>query len=250
MESTEGETMNLQSEAVDALLDAVQGLNGCGLLVVDKKIKNLLKCIAYYPELRELVEECGKSTSYKYLREKSIRQIQGRPYFTMPTGDAEVIIFVLNLLLEFDNGTQDLLAFTKKYFPAEDEQTSYRIFYENVIEVFADKISRVMIEGLTPSGDTSDRDRDIDYVNDGIRQQLSYLLEKLVEELDATNKISKKVRADYFRMMEGFQIALNSRDIELIKGMWTAIRRCLKYDDLFEKLVLKVDDVLKLYMVI
>ena len=51
-------------------------------------------------------------------------------------------------------------------------------------------------------------------------------------------------------MMEGFQIALNSRDIELIKGMWTAIRRCLKYDDLFEKLVLKVDDVLKLYMVI
>ena len=107
-----------------------------------------------------------------------------------------------------------------------------------------------MIEGLTPAGDTSDRDRDIDYVNDGIRQQLSYLLEKLVEGLDATNKISKKVRADYFRMMEGFQIALNSRDIELIKGMWTAIRRCLKYDDLFEKLVLKVDDVLKLYMVI
>ena len=137
----------------------------------------------------------------------------------MPNGDAEVVIFVLNLLLEFDSGNHDLLGFTKKYFPAEDEQKSYKLFYDGVIEVFADRICRIMIEGLTPSGDTSDRDRDIDYVNDGIRQQLAYLLEKLVEGLDATNRISKKVRADYFRMMEGFQIALNTRDIELIKGI-------------------------------
>ena len=45
-------------------------------------------------------------------------------------------------------------------------------------------------------------------------------------------------------------IAMETRDTELIKAMWTAIRRCLSYDGLFEKLVGQIDEVLKLYMVI
>ena len=72
----------------------------------------------------------------------------------------------------------------------------------------------------------------------------------MTQNLRETTRLGKVSRNEYTRMMEGFMIAMETRDTELIKATWTAIRRCLSYDGLFEKLVGQIDEVLKLYMVI
>ena len=238
----------INSEAIEALVMAFDDLKKCSLLVVDKKIKRLLRCIAYYDDIKNTVRECSEATSYVALKKKAMHEVQGRNIFSLPVGDNECVVFTLNLLVEFDNNTIDLLQFLKIYFPAENEQKSFRKFYEEVLIPFSNKLCRVIVEGVTKPVEQDSRE--IDFVNEGIRQQLAYYVDKLTQNLRETTRLGKVSRNEYTRMMEGFTIAMETRDTKLIKAMWTAIRRCLAYDGLFEKLVGQIDEVLKLYMVI
>ena len=56
--------MNYNGEGVHALVCAVEDLTNSNLIFVDRKLKPVLKCLAYYPEFRSVFSKCNQGFDY------------------------------------------------------------------------------------------------------------------------------------------------------------------------------------------
>ena len=56
--------MEYTGEGIEALVAAVDDIENASLIIADKKIRALLRCLAYYEELRTVIEYCAKGANY------------------------------------------------------------------------------------------------------------------------------------------------------------------------------------------
>ena len=71
--------MNYNGEGVHALVCAVEDLSNSNLIFVDRKLKPVLKCLAFYPEFRSVLSKC--SQGFDYEAEKSLRKTRRQRRF-------------------------------------------------------------------------------------------------------------------------------------------------------------------------
>lgn len=80
--------MEYNGEGIEALVAAVDGLQSAGLIMADKKIKALLKCLAYYDEFRTVLVYCNESFDYAAEKRKAFRKAGDYHVMRLP-GDAK-----------------------------------------------------------------------------------------------------------------------------------------------------------------
>ncbi len=121
--------------------DSVNTLIEGQLILVDKHIAQVLKCVATSPTLCATLSETVKTMSY------AVEFSRARVTWTRSDGTVEcslklpgdrnrLFTFVVCLLTEVDTGKRNLLDFLKEYYNAGNNDLSYQRFAEDVLKPF------------------------------------------------------------------------------------------------------------------
>lgn len=121
--------------------DAVNTMIEGKLILVDKNIASVLKCVATVPALCKSLEETCKSMSYVTEFSRA-RVTWTRPNGTvearlkMPSDRNRLFAFVVCLLAEVDGGRRNFLDFLKEYYNETDNNLGYEKFANEVLKPF------------------------------------------------------------------------------------------------------------------
>jgi hypothetical protein len=235
------------SEGLNAFSEILEDMAASPVVMSAKKIKTLLKCVAYYDELKTAVEIAKDGFDYESAMKRCYAEFGNSASFRMPVGIKDKIAIVLGLLLEFDEGERDFYDFIVKCFPAESAVDSYILFCIKVLRPF----KNAMIE-LVEHGDAEDlhsKINEVDFASGGLQDQTEYFVLNIVDEVKAAN-IDNDERADLLCILEGFAAAIDSRDSLMIRSLWLGLKKALVAQKLAAPLIPKLEQALRLYLVI
>ena len=242
--------MEYKGEGIEALVALIEKMKKDSLIYADDKIKSMLKLLAYYDEFKNVLAVVVKNYKYTEEKEKHLILFNGKDYFKLPNEDKEIVAFVFNLILEFDNGNEELIAFAKKFYPAESIQASVNIFIKEVIEPFKKSISTLAFNGVGEEKVANiDTGRQVNFASNGIYEQTEGIIVSMVNEITTAN-ISEQERSDCVLMLEGLGNALDSRDILMIRAIWCGLKKELTRLNLCKVQIVKIEDQMKLFLVI
>jgi len=130
----------MQNE-LDYFTESVNTLIEGKLILVDKNIASVLKCVATVPALTKCLSETLRTMSY--VTEFSRARITWtRPNglvearLKMPTERNRLFTFVVCLLAEVDGGRRNFLEFLKEYYNDSDANLGYDKFSAEVLKPF------------------------------------------------------------------------------------------------------------------
>lgn len=238
--------MEYNSEGVQALVCALEDLQNSNLILIDKKLPSVLKCLAFYPEFRTVLSYCCQGVDYKNEMKKACGKIGESNVFRLPKNPKTLVALVSNMLVEFDAGSLDIVTFASAYFPAKSKQESWNECFIRVIDPFKLALVSLVIDGVDE--DTVEVERTIDFVSSGLHQQTEYLLIAMANTVQESS-LQEDERGDLSVMLEGFAAALDSRDALMIKAIWLGLKKALVSNKLCLKEVEKVNEALRLYLV-
>jgi len=239
--------MEYQGEGIHALICALDELQNSNLIFVDQRLRTVLKCLAYYKEFRDVLSYCNTNFDYETEKHRMFGKIGDTYVFRLPKSQKNLVALVSQMLVEFDAGTLDIVEFAGKYFPNDNKQDSYQECYVKLIEPFKYAIVKYVTEGINDNGPVVDRN--IEFAPEGLHQQTEYLLVNMVKSVQES-QLSQEERDDFSIMLEGFASALDSRDSLMIKSIWIGLSKALNSKNLCQTDVDKVNETLKLYLVI
>lgn len=238
--------MEYNGEGVHALVCAVEDLESSNLIFIDRKLKPLLKCIAYYPEFRSVLSYCAQGFDYDGEKRKAMAKLGNTDIFRLPKNPKTLIALVSNILVEFDAGSMDLVTFASKYYPCQTKQESFEQFCAKVVEPFKMALVSLVVEGIDEQPQSVERT--VQFAPSGLQEQTEYLIVNIYNTLQEAD-ISLDERADLTVMLEGFAAALDTRDSLMIKSIWLGLKKALNSQKLCAKEVEKVSEVLRMYLV-
>lgn len=126
------------------------------LILIDKHIAQVLKCVATSPRLCGVLSETVKTMSYatEFSRARiTWTRSDGTVECSLklPQDTARLFSFVVCLLTEVDSGRRNILEFLKEYYNAGDNDGSYARFAEEVLKPFK-KAGEALLSDLDPEG--------------------------------------------------------------------------------------------------
>ena len=201
--------MEYTGEGIEALVAALDDLQNAGLIMADKKIKAVLKCLAYYDEFRTVLAYCSDGFDYAAEKRKALQKAGDYHVLRLPKNAKTLVPLVAGLLVEFDDGTEDFISFCATYYPAADRQGSMTACCADMLERF-----KLDIVSLVDDGSLSEEDR-----------------------------------KDLLTMLEGYSAALDTRDTLMIKAVWLGVKRALASLKMCAKEIAAMDELLRLYLV-
>ncbi len=238
--------MEYNGEGVQALVCAVEDLQNSNLIFIDRKLKPLLKCLAYYPEFRSVLSKCAQAFDYETEKRKACAKLGDSDIFRLPKNPKTLVALISNMLVEFDAGGMDVVVFSSTYFPAETKQASFEQFCSRVVEPFKLALVALVVDGIEEAPKTIERT--VEFASDGLHQHTEYLLVAMYNGIQEA-QLAEEERAEYMLMLEGFAAALDARDSLMIRSVWTGLKRALIASKLCLKEVEKVGEALRLYLV-
>ena len=140
--------MNYNGEGVHALVCAVEDLTNSNLIFVDRKLKPVLKCLAYYPEFRSVLSKCNRGFDYDAEKKKACAKLGDSDVFRLPKNPKTLVALVSNMLVEFDADGMDIVGFSAKYFPEETKQACFEQFCSRVVEPFKLALVSLVVDGV------------------------------------------------------------------------------------------------------
>ncbi len=239
--------MEYKSEGVHALVCALEDLQNSNLIFVDRNLPAVLKCLAYYPEFRQVLSHCHQGFDYQLEKRKACGKIGDSNVFRLPKNPKTLVALVSSMLLEFDAGDMDLVTFASVYFPHPSKQASWDECFVRVIEPFKLALVNLVVDGYEE--EQEEVERHIEFASSGLHQQTEYLLVAMANAVQEA-QLDESVRGEFQVILEGFAAALDSRDSLMIKAIWLGLKHALNTYKLCKKEIEKVNDVLKLYLVI
>lgn len=121
--------------------DSVNSLMEGKLILVDKHIATLLKCVATSQTLCKCLAETVKTMYYptelsraKVSWTNSIGVVESR--LKLPADRDRLFAFVVCLLTEIDSGRRNFIDFLKEFYNATDNDQSYAMFVREVLQPF------------------------------------------------------------------------------------------------------------------
>ncbi|MCQ2409112.1 MAG: hypothetical protein MJ068_01050 [Clostridia bacterium] len=239
--------MEYTGEGINALVCAMDDLENASLIFVDQRLRTVLRCIAYYPEFRDVLAYCNQNFDYENEKRKALGKIGETYVLRLPKSPKNMVAFVSQLLVEFDAGLIDIVTFAGKYYPQENKQDSYKELYFKVLEPFKFAIVKFVTDGINDAGPVIEKK--VDFAPEGLHQQTEYLLVNMVKAVQEA-EIETKDREEFSVMLEGFASALDSRDSLLIKAVWLGLSRALESKHLCSTEIDKVNEVFKLFLIV
>ena len=223
--------MEYNGEGIEALVAVVDDLQNAGLIMADKKIKALLKCLAYYDEFRTVLAYCGDGFDYAAEKRKAFRKAGDYHVLRLPDDPKVMVPLVARFLVECDDGTEDFITFCADYYPASSRQES---------------IVGLVVEGVKE--DVPLVERTVDFAPSAVQKQTGSLLVAIVRAVEGS-ALTDAERDELRVMLEGCSAALDSRDTLMIKAVWLGVRRALAAYKLCPKEIAEMDEILRLYLV-
>ncbi len=238
--------MEYNGEGIHAFVCAVEDLQSSNLIFIDRKIKPLLKCLAYYPEFREVLSYCNKGFDYNAEKKKAFARLGDSDVFRLPKNPKTLVALVSNMLVEFDVGNMDMVTFSSRFFVAETKQASFEQCCHKVIEPFKLALVSLVVDGIEEEPKAVERE--VEFASSGLHQQAEYLLVAIYNSVQEA-QIETSEREDLVIMLEGFAAALDTRDSLMIKAIWLGLKSMLSSHRLCAKEIEKVNETLRLYLV-
>jgi len=238
--------MAYDKEGVQALVCALEDVRNSNLIFVDKKLRNVLKCLAFYEEFRTVLAYCNKNFDYEAEKRKALTTLGDSHILRLPKNQKTLVALVSNMLVEFDAGVMDILAFSATFFPAENKQESFDTLCVKLLEPFKLAIVNFVVEGIKE--EAPEISHQVEFAHSGLNGQVEYLLVNMAKEVQAAD-IDEELRKELAMMLEGFSVALDSRDSLMIKAIWAGLRRALADERLATGEIEKTDEALRLYLV-
>ena len=238
--------MEYTGEGIEALVAALDDLQNAGLIMADKKIKAVLKCLAYYDEFRTVLAYCSDGFDYAAEKRKALQKAGDYHVLRLPKNAKTLVPLVAGLLVEFDDGTEDFISFCATYYPAADRQGSMTACCADMLERFKLDIVSLVVEGVKEDAPLAPRT--VEFAQDGLQKQTEYLLVAMVRAVD-DGSLSEEDRKDLLTMLEGYSAALDTRDTLMIKAVWLGVKRALASLKMCAKEITAMDELLRLYLV-
>lgn len=238
--------MEYTGEGIEALVAALDDLQNAGLIMADKKIKAVLKCLAYYDEFRTVLAYCSDGFDYAAEKRKALQKAGDYHVLRLPKNAKTLVPLVAGLLVEFDDGTEDFISFCATYYPAADRQGSMTACCADMLERFKLDIVSLVVEGVKEDAPLAPRT--VEFAQDGLQKQTEYLLVAMVRAVD-DGSLSEEDRKDLLTMLEGYSAALDTRDTLMIKAVWLGVKRVLASLKMCAKEIAAMDELLRLYLV-
>lgn len=238
--------MEYTGEGIEAFVAVLEDMRTANLIFADKKAKEVLKCLAYYDEFRTVLSYCAEGFDYASEKKKVFSTGGGRDVLRLSRNPLVLVPTVVNMLVEFDSGGMDIVAFASKFFPADSKQESYDKFFNSVMEPFKTALVSLVVEGAP---DNEKEERQVEFAPEGLQPQTEYLLVSMVNSVRALG-VSEEERADLLVMLEGLGAALDLRDTLLIKAVWLGVKKVLLHYGICKNETEKMAELLKLYLVL
>jgi hypothetical protein len=233
------------SEALKAFIAQCEAFKQGKLVMVQQKIRLLLRCIAYYDELKTLVEGCTEDFNFDKEYSKCIINLGTSMAFRLPGAAKKKIAITISLLLDFDEPNRDFVRFIREFFPSYSNEESYQAFCEGVISPFEEAMVSLLSAAYEK---TKEADLETDAILEEISIALSEQANSLVENASAVVKaahLTEGTRNDIILMLDNFLAVLRLRDAQVIKGYWLGLRNTLKTYKLAPKFIINMEELLK-----
>lgn len=158
------------------------------LILVDKNIASVLKCVATVPALCKCVADTVRTTSY--VTEFS----RARVSWTRPDGSVEsrlklpvernrLFAFVVCLLTEVDSGRRSFLEFLKEFYHEHDSNVGYEKFANEVLKPFK-QAGAIILNTVDP---------DSLNVENAMRSERYFNAEKIYVSSDTTESLLRQL---------------------------------------------------------
>lgn len=239
--------MDYKGEGIAALVSTLDDMQCTNLIMADKKLREVLKCLAYYDEFRAVLSFVNKGFDYPQEKRKALQRVGERSVLRLPKSDVILVALISNMLVEFDEGNADLVSFAGTYFPASTRQESYDAFISGFIEPFKLALVRLVVNGVKE--EIPQTERNVEFASNGLANQTQYLLVTFVKSVNEA-QIDTMLREDLLVMLEGLAAALDSRDTLMIKAVWLGVKKTLAALKMCPREIEKTDELLKLYLVV
>ncbi|MCH5153366.1 MAG: hypothetical protein J1F68_05375 [Clostridiales bacterium] len=134
--------------------DSVNTLIEGKLILIDKHIAQVLKCVATSPTLCQTLSETVQTMSYvtefsraRVTWTRSDGVVEAR--LKLPADRNRLFSFVVCLLMEVDSGRRNILDFLKEYYNEANNDLSYAKFAEEVLKPFK-KAGEAILSTIDP----------------------------------------------------------------------------------------------------
>ena len=205
----------------------------------------LLKCLAYYDELRGIVDDCKYNFDYDAEYSRAIVNLGTVTVFRLPPSPRKKVALTVCLLLDFDEPRKDFVKFIQDFYRAEDKNDSYVGFVNGIIAPFKEAMLTLLSSDGKDEEEIMD-DKQIE-VNAAIAEQTEYYIKTQIETVK-NSKLDAAERKDLIFMLDNFVTVLNMRDAQIIKGYWLGLKNTLVYAKLFGKNAQGLEGVIKAYL--
>lgn len=240
-----------ETEAVQAFLAQCEELESSSFIMSYNKIRMLLKCLAYYPELRNLVDDCKYNFDFDREYSKAIVSLGTSNAFSLPLSNRKKVALVVSLLLDFDVPRRDFVRFVMEFWPSSDRTKSYQGFVGGVIIPFKKALLDLLSakDEATPVAEIRETDARRQEVNIALAERATYLIDSAIAAVKEARP-SEEVSRDLQFMLDAFTTVLEQRDSQIIRAYWVGLKNYLSQNKIATKETAEIDGLLKDYLTV
>lgn len=240
-----------QSEALAAFIAQCEDFKGSRPVMIQQKLRLLLKCMAYYDELKTLVEQCAAGFDYDREYSKCINNLGTSIVFRLPSSNKKKVALTTALLLDFDEPKRDFVRFIREFFPSSSHEESYRAFCEGVIVPFEQAVAELLTAAAAEnqSGSAFERDAKAAEINIALSEQAANYIKNATDGVIAAH-LTEGTRNDIIFMLDNFLTVLKLRDAQIIRGYWLGLKNTLRNYKLVNKFIENMEELLKDFCVV
>ena len=228
--------------------DSVNTLIQGQLILVDKHIANVLKCVASSPVLCKTLADTVKTMSYatefsraivRWTRSDGVTESR----LKLPLDRNRLFAFVVCLLAEVDSGRRNLLEFLKEYYNDSNNDASYARFAEEVLKPFK-RVGENLLSTVDPDSVNTEFVEQAEqyyraekiYIKSGITTAILDTIEAIRVQL-TTKRLTPNEVAEASTVSEYLVNALYLKNPKILKLAWIAYKNTMAKSEVYEGLI-------------
>lgn len=235
-------------KALKAFDATIEDMAASPVVMSSKKMKLVLKCLVYYPELFEILEKSRENFDYEITLENSLfEEGEDDLSFKMPESSKDKVALISNLLYEFDMEKKDFYLFLSKCFSHKNILHSYEDFCKFVLRPFKEAFMELYHGDNKEPEIEQIEEQEVEFVGEGLEIQTEHAMKSIMSDIQ-NSKLKTDQKNELRVQYEGLKSAFNRRDALLIKALWLGFEKELKHHKLCSKQIKEMQSLLQLYL--
>ncbi len=226
----DNDILNIFTQRMDELINS-------HLILAEKSISQLLKCIAATPLFTEVITDTLSSVNYSDEFNNSrityIKDGKNRIKFVLPAQKERIFTLVVCLLTEIDTGRRNLLDFLKEYYSDIDDTLSFKRFCDAILIPF--KKAGENILKITAFDETNEIYQTENYfasltaeISPKQTKNIIIQLDKFAEDLEKQKLIAAAQKQECYLISNALKNAVVTKNLTLAKLFWISFKNTVK----------------------